>query len=210
MSCLAPTCRAPVAVPEGRGAFCAEHAKAPPGQRGGWLSAHKRKLRIAGGAVALDRQDRIVPGALVLDAHPVFKRLWVGSRPPVDRPLPEFTTLILAARENQPQALGFKGKVLRCPIDDGKLTQAEAKLVLETALEAVADYRAGGRILSTCHAGLNRSALVAAVVLVELTRASPAQIIERIRSTRNRQCLANHSFQAFLSGIPRNFGRSKV
>lgn len=177
--------------------FCSDHAVAPAVQRGGWLSAWKRRQRAAGGQ------------GTAIDAVPVFKRIWVGAAPSPDQSLPEFTTLVLAGDPGQPATMAFQGRVLRCALEDAALSSVEAKAVMATAREALSDYRAGGRLL-IAGADANRPALVAGVVLLELTRASPAQVIERIRRARSRQCLSNHHFQAFLTGMPRNFGRSKL
>ena len=157
--CLAPNCGQPAQL----GPFCDVHAKAPPAQRGGWLSAAKRKP---------------------YDATPVSPRLWIGSKPPVDRDLTNVDVLVLCAAEFQPAQLTFHGTVLRCPIPDDVLDPAELKLVMQTSVVVGKAILQGKRVLVTCQQGRNRSALVVALALHQLTTMSGEQIVAHIRKHR--------------------------
>ena len=73
--------------------------------------------------------------------------------------MPSFDMVVMCAAENQPE-LAFHGTVVRCPLQDSQLSLSELTYAVG-ASRAVAFALAGGqRVLVTCHAGLNRSALV--------------------------------------------------
>lgn len=136
-----------------------------------------------------------------MDASNVATRLWVGAAPPLDRPLPTFDTLVLCAEEIQPDRLAFEGLVIRCPLPDAELSNAELTRAL-LASRAVADALArGDRVLVTCHMGLNRSALVAALALARLTRMSARDLILHIRLRRHPGALSNPYFQHILQQL---------
>lgn len=181
MTCIVPRCDVP---PVPGSPFCGDHAAAPAGRRGGWLSAHRRKQRQGEGRV--------------LEASNVARRLWIGSVPPFDRDLPEFNVLVLCAYEHQPSELGFKGQVVRCPIDDGSPSPREVKLALAAGREVARALVEGKTVLSTCHAGRNRSALVAGLGLGLVTRMTADQIVELIRARRSPSALSNPHFVKIL------------
>jgi protein-tyrosine phosphatase len=182
--CLAPSCE--WAAQEGP--FCELHAKAPPGQRGGWASAAKRKP---------------------YDASAIAPRLWIGGAPPFDRDLPQVDLLVLCAAELQPERLAFHGTVLRCPIPDDALDPAELKLVMQTSVAVGKTVVQGKRALVTCQMGLNRSALVVALALHQLTTMSGEQIVSHIRKHRSEKALCNPWFVKKICEIVGD-GRPKV
>jgi hypothetical protein len=167
--------------------FCARHLLAPSGRRGGWLSAHQRKLGMSGHET------------LTIDAHNVLKGLWVGSKPPVDRRLPMFSMIVLAAKEVQPDRHPWDARVVRARLDDAEPTQREITEAVLAAREVADELRRGGRVLVTCHAGLNRSAWVAAMaMLIVKPKATPSAVIGRIRQRRGPDALSNPHFVASL------------
>lgn len=182
--CVAPGCVQPAA----QGPFCELHAKSPPGQRGGWLSAAKRKP---------------------YDATPVAPRLWIGSKPPFDRDLTNVDALVLCAAEIQPERMAFHGEVVRCPIPDDVLEPPQLRLVLQTAVSTAKAIVAGRRVLVTCQQGRNRSAFVVAFALHQLTTMSGEQIIAHIRKHRGDTCLYNPWFAKKIVEIVGD-GRVKV
>jgi protein-tyrosine phosphatase len=186
-SCIAPKCDFD-AVPGTT--FCARHLLAPAGKRGGWLSAHKRAQRRGHG--------------VALDASAISRRLWVGSVPPFDRELPDFQMLVLCAYEHQPKPadIAFQGSVVRCPILDDTPTPWEKQRVLDAARQVATALSAKQTVLVTCHAGRNRSALVAGLSLCMVTRASGAQIVEVLRS-RRPNALTNPHFVGLLERVPK-------
>src|SRR5690242_1643176 len=96
------------------------HLLAPAGQRGGWLSAHKRRLERGGAA----------PHDQPIDMSNITPRLWVGGRPPFDRDLPDFDVLVLCAQELQPPELAFRRELVRAPLPDATLTTPQIRTAL--------------------------------------------------------------------------------
>lgn len=187
-ACIAPGCsrrRAPA------GSFCRGCASAPAAQRGGWLSAEKRRRKLA------------ADSERALDASNISTRLWVGGAPPFDRDLPEFDMLVLCAAELQPDRIAFHGTVVRCPIPDAALSAHDAMRVAVSSRLVAEAISGGRRVLVTCHAGLNRSALVAALALAKLTTMSAAEIIRLIRTNRHPHALHNRHFQSIVRSIAR-------
>lgn len=190
--CIAPAARANTRCPRARepgSLFCRRHEQAPAAQRGGWLSAERRRRRIA----ASDEQP--------LDASNVAPRLWVGGRPPFERDLPEFDMLVLCARELQPPDTAFHGRVVRCPIPDDVLTNAELTRVIAASKAAAEALAAGQRVLVTCQAGRNRSALVASLALARVTTMGAEELIKLMRDRRTPSALSNAHFQQLLRAL---------
>lgn len=161
--------------------FCGVHISAPAGQRGGWLSAYQR---------AKKRGNDVTP----IDASNIAKRLWVGGKPPLDRDLPDFDVLVLCAEEIQPKQVGFGRQLIRCPLPDAQLTPGEARLAISRARVVAAELAAGKRVLVTCYAGWNRSALVAGLALATITRMTAGEIVVLIRGRRSPSALGNRHF----------------
>jgi hypothetical protein len=179
-ACIAPSCDRPAEL---GAVFCAKHLVAPAGKRGGWLSAFKRAQKRGSGTV--------------LDASAVARRLWIGGVPPFDRDLP-FQVLVLCALEHQPEALAFRGQVLRAPITDGPLSPRETQWALDAARGVAQSLAAGKNVLVTCHAGRNRSALVAGLGLGMVTRMKPEQIVTLVRTKRSLLAFSNPHFVRLL------------
>jgi protein-tyrosine phosphatase len=116
---------------------------------------------------------------------------------------------VLAAREYQPADREFPGvRVVRANLDDSgpPMTNAEWRSALQAA-EQAAFWRARGmRVLTTCHAGLNRSGLVSALMLHRLSGMSGPRAIELVRAARPG-ALNNQYFTAALRRIPRRTHR---
>lgn len=182
MSCIAPRC---AAQKEPGSLFCRAHEQAPAAQRGGWLSAAKRRMRMMG----------------PLNASQITNRLWIGGEPPLDRDLPDFDVLVLCAQEIQPQRMGFHGLIIRCPIIDHVLDTQMLGRVAATSKLLVTSLTNGKRVLVTCSMGLNRSALVAALVLTQMTTKSADEIIGMIRGRRDPHALFNKHFVDLIQHI---------
>lgn len=192
MTCIAPRCKEPREL----GAlFCVVHLKSPAAQRGGWLSAERRRRMMAASKES------------VLDASNIMRRLWIGGQPPFDRDLPEFDVLVLCAQELQPQVISFSKKIIRCGIPDSALSSSELRTALVAGRQVAHELSKGKRCLVTCAMGINRSALVTGLAMGLVYRMSANQIIEHIRKTRNPMCLSNTEFQKVLhrfigAGVP--------
>ncbi len=185
-SCVAPRCAATASS----GSFCAAHAAAPAGRRGGWLSAHRRRAALANAA----------GGTETIDATNVYRRMWVGGRPAPHLALPAFSLVVLCAVEYQPDPVAFRGRVLRVRLDDAgpAPTTREIAEAAGASARVAAEVRRGGRALVTCHQGRNRSAFVAALAMVQLCQLPIAEIIARLRAARGPHALSNPHFVAFL------------
>lgn len=154
--------------------FCRAHEAAPAPQRGGWLSAERRRRGLGGTA----------PTEPSFDATCLTQRLWLGGVPPFDRPLP-FDVLVLAAVEHQPAALAFQGRVVRAHLPSSdELRHGEILGALAGARAAARGLVTRKRVLITSHAGRDRGALVAAIALGFATRMTTAQIVELLRRRR--------------------------
>ena len=102
-------------------------------------------------------------------------------------------------------------KEIRFPFYDGDMTDfdPEADLWLPV-FEAHADWKAGKRVLIRCQAGLNRSGLVMALVLIRDGH-TPEEAIELIRQQRGDIALCNRIFERWLREHANvNFWRSKL
>lgn len=168
--------------------FCSTHNRAPAAQRGGWLSAARRRQ-------AMGR----------IDATNIHTRLWVGSEPPFDHDLPDFDLLVLCAREIQPEPekIAFRRTVFRCPLPDAQLNIQELTAAVLVG-KAVGDALMGGRrALVTCAKGLNRSAFISALALARITKMSAEQIVTLVRTRRGPSAMSNPYFCQVLRSIVR-------
>ena len=94
---------------------------------------------------------------------------------------------------------GFKMKEVRTPFMDGDMSDIDVERDLWLPVsEAHADWKAGRRVLIRCQAGLNRSGLVMALVLVR-EGYSPEEAVALIRETRGEDALCNYRFVRWLT-----------
>lgn len=137
---------------------------------------------------------------ILYDANRVVPRLWIGEAPEPHFELEGFDMLVLAAKEHQPSMRNFEGVVLRPRMADGPdaITEDEKARALLTAKKVARCLFQGGRVLSTCISGINRSSLVAGLALKMSTRLSNEQIVYAIRRARSDWALSNESFERFL------------
>lgn len=111
-----------------------------------------------------------------------------------------------------PQAMSDRVRKVRaysCALDDAELTKEAAFLAAQAANIAARYFLTGARVLVTCAAGKNRSALVTALAIDALTGegGKTAAGLVRVKRTSllNPPALTNGSFVVFLSQIePRN------
>lgn len=169
-----------------------EHAKAPAGKRGGWLSARRRA--------------RSSEGDVGIDASAVFLRLWVGARPPAHLVLPDFTLVVLCTPEYQPDSVAWRGRVARAPLGagDGVPTPPELGRAAKASQLVATELRRGGRALVTCDQGLNRAPLVAALAMMSVCQMPTPVIIDRMREARGPQALSNPHLVRFLESLRRS------
>ena len=102
----------------------------------------------------------------------------------------------LYARAN---AASWNVKEVRFGFADGDMTDFDPEADLYFAVrEAHADWKAGKRVLVRCQAGLNRSGLVMALVLIR-EGYTPEQAVELIRQNRGDIALCNDTFVRWIT-----------
>lgn len=85
------------------------------------------------------------------------------------------------------------------PVPDG-LLRANGPVFRDHARRLAGVIQDGGVVMTMCNAGRNRSGLMSALILVELTGMSGGLAIDVVRHHRPR-ALANPHFEAFLEEI---------
>jgi protein-tyrosine phosphatase len=83
------------------------------------------------------------------------------------------------------------------PIPDGRLKVD----LLEISVELARHIEHGGRVLTMCNAGRNRSGLLSALIVRELTGLPGAAAMQVVR-THRPNAIANPHFEAFLRSLP--------
>jgi hypothetical protein len=106
------------------------------------------------------------------------------------------------------QPVTWEVEELRYGFGDGPLDRVDLDRVVRAALWAWRRWRAGDRVLIRCQAGLNRSGLVTALVLM-LDGFSPADAIDLIRQRRSASALCNDAFVRWLLSNARDVIQEK-
>ena len=142
--------------------------------------------------------------------HEILPGLWQGGtdeEAEVGRPRPadhhdalygratRFDTVVTLYAEAQPAPWGVEE--LRYGFPDADLTPAFAARVLDLARHAHRRWTAGARVLVRCQAGVNRSGLVTALVLM-LDGRTADEAIALIRARRAPAALCNEHFERWL------------
>lgn len=130
-----------------------------------------------------------------MDATRILPRLYLGSAPsPPELCRGNFDAVVLCARDYQPSI--ECARVVRCPLDDDytrMLGRREWNRVSSVAVDICSELAAGRKVLVTCVAGLNRSALVCGVALYLHTGRPGAALVAELRRRRPGS-LANPRF----------------
>jgi predicted protein tyrosine phosphatase len=109
----------------------------------------------------------------------------------------DFDTVVTAYVSANPCSLGVKE--LRYTFFDGNMADFHPENDLFWLVrEAHADWKAGKRVLIRCQAGINRSGLIMALVLIR-EGYSPEEAIEQIRDKRCEAALSNRKFVDYLT-----------
>ena len=116
-----------------------------------------------------------------------------GSRLGDDRPYDAVATLYAWA-----QPVPWEVEEVRYGFGDCDIQYADTERILRVARWAWRRWVAGDRVLIRCQAGLNRSGLITALVLM-LDGYDAADAVALIRAQRSRWCLCNEHFVAWLS-----------
>lgn len=128
------------------------------------------------------------PGPGYVSVGEVAPNLFVGAKPPEGPLLRQlgFTMLVLSAEEHQPSDSRFPGiRVLRPRLlDDGSETPEHvAQRACPYARTVYREWKRGGKILSTCQWGYNRSAIVIGLAMC-MSGMSVDQVVARLRRAR--------------------------
>ena len=86
---------------------------------------------------------------------------------------------------------------LRYGIPDNLISDIDLNRLRKAVDFAHQQWKSGDRVLIRCQAGLNRSGLVTALVLIK-DGYLPAEAIELIRAQRGEYALCNHHFEQWL------------
>jgi protein-tyrosine phosphatase len=143
-----------------------------------------------------------------MNAHEVSKNLWVGAVPTDPAAVSkQFDALVLCAKEFQdvfPQHMYPKTDLILAPMNDGKPTDKEKYIALKAALGVRSHLDKGHKVLVTCAAGVNRSALVAALAMMmgEDTAKSAVDTIRKKRkATSGATPLFNVNFVKYINEV---------
>ncbi|CAN2190024.1 PTP-IVa domain containing protein [Candidatus Nanopelagicaceae bacterium] len=93
--------------------------------------------------------------------------------------------------------VGWLVKEMRFAFPDGSLEPWTVKEIEAIADWVYAQWKAGDRVLIRCQAGMNRSSLVTALVLMK-DGLSAAEAIALIRKQRSEYCFSNKHFVEYL------------
>jgi hypothetical protein len=95
--------------------------------------------------------------------------------------------------------MGWLVKEFRYAFNDGPLDPITIPEIEAVANWAYAQWKSGDRVLIRCQAGMNRSSLVTALILMHDGK-SADQAIELIRERRSPDILSNSHFIEYLKG----------
>lgn len=125
----------------------------------------------------------------------ILPNLWQGGC--VDGvKLPDDFDLVVSLYPWEKYALGPNTERVEIRAYDG----ADLPDFYDIAGRIVDEYRQGKKILIHCQAGLNRSGLLAAMVLMRLDY-SGSEAIALLRSTRSEMVLCNETFENYILGL---------
>jgi predicted protein tyrosine phosphatase len=98
-------------------------------------------------------------------------------------------------------AVSHNVKELRFAFHDGDMSDLDPERDLFFMVrEAHSDWKAGKKVLIRCQAGINRSGLVTALVLIREGH-SPADAVRLIRDNRCEAALSNSRFEEYLLNV---------
>lgn len=135
-------------------------------------------------------------------ADKIIDRLYQGGRPPPGDGLKNagVDVLVLCAKEWQDASVYEGVTVINAPGDDDTRPHRLANFLptwKNAARQVVEHVKAGRTVLVTCMQGLNRSGMVTALALTELTDMSGEQIVEHIQA-RREMALCNATFASYI------------
>lgn len=132
-----------------------------------------------------------------LDTTLVAPNLFIGGRPPPGR-YRWLSVIVLCAKGYQLPSFAFPGTtVVYVPLEDDPsrpMHDTEVSSAISNAGTVSRYLHAGHRVLVTCHAGLNRSALVAGLAMQQTFDMTAIEVIDQIRELRGPRAFSNPNF----------------
>lgn len=137
-----------------------------------------------------------------LDINHIYGTLYQGAWPPFGNKLAElgFHVLVLTAKDNQDADRYDEIEVICAPGDDDMRPSRLERFLpgwKDAAQKVVTHVRNNKNVLVTCMAGQNRSGLVVALALQELTQWSGKKVVNFIQS-RRMWALNNTTFEDYI------------
>ncbi len=142
------------------------------------------------------------------DFDPIIENLFQGAAPPYGEAVAKlgFDTLVLCAKENQREDLYPGVEVVLAPGDDDAREHRMMRDMptWEKAAQVVVErVAAGKKVLVTCIAGLNRSGVVTALAVHQITGWSGEDVVEHIQASRAWPCATTRSPRTCASCLRR-------
>jgi hypothetical protein len=138
----------------------------------------------------------------------VLPRLWIGATDDDDTlgheleepriTLANFDTVISLHAWSNPA--DWHVREIRQPFHDGDLSEIDVQDLWFVANAVFDDWMNGKRVLVRCLAGLNRSGLIIALVMI-MAGYSASDAIGHLRTVRSRNALCNQDFAQWLLGL---------
>lgn len=137
-----------------------------------------------------------------IDAHKIIDHLYQGGAPPQGDALKKagVDVLVLCAQEIQDKDLYTGIEVICAPGDDDERPHRLQRYIegwKQAAHTAAQFVRLGRNVLVTCYAGQNRSGLVVALILKELSDWNGEKIVRHVQS-RRPMALNNTTFTKYV------------
>ena len=115
-----------------------------------------------------------------------------NNRPRTDLPFDAIVTMYAWARPAD-----WKVQEFRYGVPDASITDIDLDRLRQAVEFGYERWKSGDRVLVRCQAGLNRSGLVLALILIK-DGLKPAEAIARIRDNRGEDALFNRDFYNWL------------
>lgn len=144
------------------------------------------------------------------NAHVILPRLWLGNKKAasdVEFLRKHNITVVFNATKDYP----FTPHILRkyrVPVDDNlEPSEIEAleRWAPEIVYKVISEYNRGETILIHCHAGMQRSAAITAMVLITMAKISADDAMAYIRSRRPIAFFPGANFEKAIRGFERRY-----
>lgn len=137
--------------------------------------------------------------AEIIDGH-----LWMSSFPDKSWLDPaQFDLVINLTHSRYPQDTGLPAQYIQYPLNDGDIEDVDLNgLTREVVNPAITAVLRGLKVLVHCHAGLNRSGLVSALIWRAIKSYPGKSAVAWIRVKRHPSALCNPSFADYLESLP--------